>query len=124
MRGALNCGLTPESGLDDILALKAAHRLQGTTPERFGRKPVDKTDKQAQFHEVTKGEKDAEQLANLKEAYRLSGQFLHEQVITEQTLALLPSEEISVYAQVLTDAARVANAMVKKTKPVPSPKKS
>ncbi len=85
------------------------------------RNPVDKTDKQADAHEVTDEERMADQLDGVKEAYRLSGHFLESQVIQEQTWALLSEEQFDAYAGLLAEATRQVNAARKKAKHLPRP---
>ena len=121
IQAATNAGLTAESTPEDVKVLRDAAKLAGQTLTALCRKPVNKDNQEAEVHEVTPEEAESERLESLREQYRLSAEFLAQQVIAEQTWAELSPEEIAAFAGFLADAARVVKAGLKKAKELPAP---
>lgn len=97
----------------DIIAIKNARLLAGITPEKFGRKPVDKTPQQAELHIITPEEQVALENAAILQAFTDSGEFILEQVIEKRLLWFLPEKALEAYGRILGEAYRIFKAGIR-----------
>ncbi len=120
MQGAKNCGLTADSHIINLQAIKDTRKLNGQTLTALCRKPVDKDDKQAEIHEVTDEEQAKLDEEERNERWQAIAAQLHDYGIEADEWAKLDTDRRAGLYDVLTELAKRIKPSLRKGRPAPT----
>ena len=120
MQGAKNCGLTADSHIINLQAIKDTRKLNGQTLTALCRKPVDKDDKQAEVHDVTDEEQAALDEEERNERWEAIAGQLHQYGIEADEWAKLGTDRRAGLYDVLTELVKRIKPSLRKGKPAPA----
>ena len=120
MQGAKNCGLTADSHIINLQAIKDTRKLNGQTLTALCRKPVDKTEQQAEIHEVSDEEQAKLDEEERNERWQAIAAQLHDYGIEADEWAKLDTDRRAGLYDVLTELAKRIKPSLRKGKPVPA----